>query len=544
MQNAIKQEISRESLLTQTPADLVNLVLELDSMYKLLDAKNNQLAEQLRIAMAEKYSSKSERFVDANQLLLFPAQSVSSAEESAGDGAPGTSESNAEKKPISKVKVVGHTRKPKPELSHVNIPAPAPSPELLPCTCCGVDRIATRQILQASRYQYIPASFIIEDLQSQVYECPKCGKSEPLIVKVPEVVENGNAAPGLLAQIVVARDDDHVPFNRQSKIFKRSGVDIPRSTICDYYGQTASILTPLYDYMHTLLELCDIISTDDTPVKVLDRTKIKKIKLGRVWVYIGDKTHPVTLFDSTSGRGRIGPLTFLSKFKGQLQGDCFSGNLAVSAAIGTTLVACLAHARRYFVKAQDNNKQGSDYALSVFQGLYEIERTAQELELNTEDVKRMRQEEAEPILNEFYLWLQKEYLTAQPKSTYGKALFYNINNWKELKQYIQDGNLKIDNNHCEREMKYIAMGRKAWLFFGSDKGGKNHAVILSILATCRRHSIEPVEYLTDVIQRLAEDRNANLEELLPYNWKQKYPIQSQEKPKSEVNSISSCSKAA
>lgn len=189
------------------------------------------------------------------------------------------------------------------------------------------------------------------------------------------------------------------------------------------------------------------------------------------------------------------------------------------ATIGTILVACLAHARRYFIKALLNEKHGCNQALLIFQALYEIERTAKELDVSSDELKLMREQESVPLLEKFHKWLQEQYTFAQPKSSYGKALFYCLNNWAELTQYVKDGELKIDNNHTEREMKYIAMGKHAWLFFGSDKGARDHAIVLSVLSTCRRHGVEPWAYLKDVIQRLTDDPAANLEELLPYNWK-------------------------
>jgi hypothetical protein len=322
-----------------------------------------------------------------------------------------------------------------------------------------------------------------------------------------------------MAQVAVSRDVDHMPFNRQVAMYARSGVPLNRSTLSDIHAQLAAILLPLYLLMKQILLESRIISTDDTPVKVLDRSKDKNIKTGRKWGYLGDNEHPVNVFDYTHGRGRDGPLTFLEGFKGILQGDCFSGNLAICAAMGTILVACLAHARRYFIKAMLNDKDGCNRALSMFQALYEIERTAKELELSTDEIRLMREEEAVPLLDNFYDWLQKQYALAQPKSSFGKALFYCLNNWNELKQYTTNGALKIDNNHTEREMKYVSMGKRAWLFFGSDQGGKNDAIVSSIISTCRRHGVEPWSYLTDVIQRLTENPAENLEELLPYNWK-------------------------
>lgn len=505
----------REDLLTLDVETLVDMFLSLDS-------RHQQLGDYVRELVTQKYGRKSERF--EGQLLIFPTPDVNAAEQTAEAT---STEEDIDTQPTvapTKPQKEGHSRnKPPEDLPRVTILAKPPADAELPCQCCGSPRIAGRQVFQQSRYQFIPASFYMEDLYSVVYECPKCENAPQLVAKVPEVVENGIAAPGLLAQVAVARDIDHQPFNRQSQIYSRSGVTLNRSTLCDFYAQVAYILLPLYTYMHLLLLQSRVIWTDDTPVKTLDRSKSKNIKLGRKWIYIGDEDHPVNLLDYTDGRGRAGPLLFLKDFKGFLQGDCFSGNLAVCAAAGTILVACLAHARRYFVKALSNDKKGCNEALLMFQSLYEIERTAKELDLSTDDLKLMRQEEAVPILNKFHDWLQKHYATARPKSSFAKALFYCLNNWRELTQYITEGFLSIDNNVSEREMKYVAMGRKCWLFFGSDKGGKDHAIVLSILSTCRRHGVEPLSYLTDVIQRLTENPNENLEDLLPYNWKRKYP---------------------
>lgn len=505
----------RESLRALDPELVIDMLLS-------LDAKYIQLGDYVRNLVTEKYGSKSERFEGPGQLLIFPGGNA--ADSASEDANPAGDDNEPKIKAPPKSKKPGHSRNPQPtELPRVTIIAPTPDHAKLSCPCCGLARIQVRQILQNSRYQFIPASFYFEDLYSAVYECPACDSPEKLVAKVPEPVEKGLAAPGLLAQVAIARDFDHIPFNRQSTIYQRSGVNLHRSTLSDFYSHVAAILLVLYEHMHLILLQSKIISTDDTPVKVLDRSKEKNIKLGRQWVYLGDQQHPVNLFDYTVDRGRDGPLTFLKGFFGFLQGDCFSGNLAVCAAIGTTLVACLAHARRYFIKAMLNDKQGCNQALTMFQALFEIEQTANELNLPTGELKLMREQEAVPLLTTFHTWLQKQYSFAQPKSSFGKALFYCLNNWNELTQYVKDGDLKITNNHSEREMKYIAMGRKAWLFFGSDRAGKDHAVVLSILSTCRRHGVEPWSYLTDVIQRITEDPSCNLDELLPYNWQQKYP---------------------
>jgi transposase len=495
-------------------------------MYLSLDSKYQQLGDYVRDLVSDKYGRKTERFEGNGQLLIFPNQNMSpdSDVQAEGDSSPNDANPNASATATRKKKK-GHSRNPEQtNIPRVRVIAPSPDEAKLPCACCGANRVEIGQVLQHSRYQFIPASFYYEDLYSVVYGCTSCDSSQKLVSKVPEAVKNGLAAPGLLAQVAVARDFDHLPFNRQSTIYKRTGVNLNRSTLCDFYAQLATILLPLYNFMHLTLLQSKIISTDDTPVKVLDRGMEKKIKRGRKWAFLGDDDHPVNLFRYTHSRGRDGPLEFLKGWTGILQGDCFSGNIAICAAMGTILVACLAHARRYFIKALLNDKQGCNKALSMFQSLYEIERTAKELGLSSDKLKLMREQEALPLLDTFHAWLQEQYSFAKPKSSFGKALFYCLNNWTELTQYLSDGDLKIDNNHTEREMKYIAMGRRAWLFFGSDKGAQDHAVVLSVLSTCRRHGVEPWAYLTDIIQRLAENPACNLEELLPYNWERKYPI--------------------
>jgi transposase len=499
----------RDSLLALDKDTLVDRLLS-------LEAKVDQLSDFIRDMVTQKYGKKTERFEAPGQLLVFPG-SMNEVTKPPAPAASSTVGNNSPKEETAKKP--GHGRKPIPEhLPRVPVEAKVPSDEERRCQCCDALQVAARRILRNSRYGYVPASFFVEDLYAVVYECPN-GHGEQLIAEVDEAVPNGKAAPSLMAQVAVSRDVDHMPFNRQVGMYARSGVPLNRSTLSDVHAQLAAILMPLYLLMKQILLESRIISTDDTPVKVLDRSKDKNIKTGRKWAYLGDKDHPVNLFDYTHGRGRDGPQTFLGAWRGILQGDCFSGNLALCASMGTILVACLAHARRYFIKAMLNDQEGCNQALLMFQALYEIERTAKELALSTDDIRMMREQEAMPLLDKLHNWLQQQYATAQPKSSFGKALFYCLNNWNELTQYVKDGELKIDNNHTEREMKYVSMGKKAWLFFGSDQGGKNDAIVSSIISTCRRLGVEPWSYLTDVISRLTENPCENLEELLPYNWK-------------------------
>jgi transposase len=294
--------------------------------------------------------------------------------------------------------------------------------------------------------------------------------------------------------------------------------------MCGWLTAVSITLRPLYDLMKELLLQSKVICTDDTPVKVQDRKKKKNIKTGRIWIYIGDKSYPFNLFDYTEGRGRAGPMQFLAGFKGYLQGDCFSGNEALCTASGALHCACNAHARRYFVKSLPNNKSASECALTFFQKLYKIESDARDFDLNTVDLQRMRQEESVPVLNEFKQWLDKESLSMLPQSSFGKAIFYCLNNWEALIRYTEDGDIAIDNNCSEREMKTVAVGRKNWYFLGSDAGGETAEVLMSLISTCKRHGVEPYAYLKDVITRLTNEPGYKRTDLLPNNWQPQQSI--------------------
>jgi transposase len=533
MQTALHQPLSRDSLGNLSREDLINLLLGFDSRY-------HQLAEYVRTLLEEKYGRKTERFDNPDQLRILPQLSAPAVDPVTTPTNGGSEVEQQTTAKAEKKKRAGRERKLPPDLPHVPITAPAPDQSVLACSCCGTERTVTRQILQGSRYQFVPAQFYFEDLMTQVYSCTNCQSDQELIVPCPEIVKNGKASAELLAQIVVARDCDHIPFNRQSSIYKRSGAELSRSTLGDHYSLAAKIVTPITTCLHQDLLQSEVISFDETPVKVQDRSKLKKIKVGRVWVYFGDDAHPVVMFDYTDGRGRDGPLAILAGYTGILQGDCYSGNLSVCSALGVIFAACNAHARRYFVKALAGNRQDCNTALSYYQDLYEVERSAKELELPPREKQKMREQESLPILNEFHDWLQKEQVTALPRSNYAKAVNYCLSNWQALTEFVTDGRLSIDNNHCEREMKYIAMGRKSWLFFGSDRAADDHAKLLSIIATCRRHKVDPWAYLTDVIKRLSENPNENPVDLLPYNWKKKH----QAAKLTEITHIEATPKAA
>jgi len=533
--------------------------------------QNRQLSELLQQFLREKHGRKTERFVDSGQLTLFDAEQQST------DDQP-------KDPPAKKPKSDSPRRDRNPRQSLVTRIRTKVNPlkqEDLVCKCCGDILVKVGECILHKRHDYIPAHTQVEELVEDIYACPGCAPDvvsaadlidpapKPLMsdtndpqrpVLAQELVQllrtppaedtlsqilddavatarakmlrtvgavaRCQASPSMLSYIAVSKYCDHLPLYRLEEIFARQGANIARSTMCGWLVVLTALLRPIYDVMHSKLLLCKVIWTDDTPVKVLVRKLQKNIKTGRIWVYIGDESQPFNVFHYTAGRAREGPKRFLRGFKRYIQGDCFSGNEAICTENGATLVACNAHGRRYFVKAILNYKAKSEEALRFFRRLFEIERTAKELGLNSADRKLMRTQEAKPILDEFKSWLDAARLYALPKSSFGKAVGYCLNNWTALIAYLEDGDLTIDNNLAEQQMKRVACGRKSWLFLGSENGGATAEVLLSIISTCKRHKVEPSAYLRAVIEQLIRDPFTDLETLLPHTWNSRAAIAS------------------
>lgn len=512
----------RQSKFKMTPGHLQDLDKDtLVTMLVKMQEQYQQLTESMQALLRDKYGPKTEHFVDRDQLRLFSDTTVESSQE-ASDRDNDLSRSERDTHAPADTKQNQRKRRDKnPRSSNmecIKIRGPEPSLEALTCGCCSVSRTLANEVSRGRRYVYQPARVHLEEFIASIFACNSCGSTLVVEPEISELELRIEADPGLQAVIAVERFDDSMPLNRQERRFARIGVPIARSTMVGWLRFSSKTLRPLYDRMHVLLLQSNAIATDDSPMKVLDRSKKKNIKLGRVWIYRGDDTHPFNLFDYTAGRGRDGPLTFLRGFNGYLMGDCFSGNQALCAETGATHVACNAHARRYFIKAQQNNQDGCSEILRMYRQLFKIESDAKELGVCGAELKLMREQESKPLLATMKEWLDRQVLTALPKSSFGKAVNYSLNNWDELTNFLLDGELRADNNLAEQEMKRVTINRKNSLFFGSDQGGEDSEVLMSLISTCRRHGVEPWAYLRDVITVLTKNPNHDLDSLLPHNW--------------------------
>ena len=237
-----------------------------------------------------------------------------------------------------------------------------------------------------------------------------------------------------------------------------------------------------------------------------------------MWVYLGDREHPYTVFDYTPNHSRDGPARFLAGYSGYLQADAYGGydGIYLGSAGRIVEVACWAHARRKFFDVRSSDPERGHAAIAWIRRLYDIEDAAKAM--SDEDRAAHRQEQARPLLTAFGQWLQEQRLSALPKSPIGQATAYALSNWEALCRYTNAGFLAIDNNAAERAIRPIALGRKNWLHLGSDHGGHTAAVLFSFTATCRRHDLDPFAYLRDVFTRLPALANDRLDELLPDRW--------------------------
>jgi hypothetical protein len=236
---------------------------------------------------------------------------------------------------------------------------------------------------------------------------------------------------------------------------------------------------------------------------------------------VGDDGHPYTVYDYTPNRSRDGPEAFLQEFRGYLQADAYSGydHFYEDELRGIVEVACWAHVRRKFFDAQSSDLMRSTVMLAYIRLLYDIEREARDRKLDSPARRALRQAKAKPILEDMRTYLQREQPQVLPKSPEGQAIAYTLSNWQALVRYCEDGELEIDNNGAERSLRGVAVGRKNWMFLGSDKGGRTAAVLTSLIATCKRLHVDPFAYLRDLFARISDHPQNRLAELLPHLWK-------------------------
>ena len=475
--------------------------------------KTNRLLQQV---LAARTGTRSEQ-LSADQLRLF-AQEL---------GIPTTEESKTEKgrdkdsggEPPA-TGSVSESRKPRgrqplaPHLKRERIVHDLDEAEKR-CTSC---KQQLRHIGEevSERYEYVPAQMLVIEDACQKYACACMVRTA---TKPAQPIEKSTASASMLAQVIVGKIADHLPVHRQVKMFRRLGVELPDQTLCGWLQQSAELLEPLYEHMKAFVLQSKVVGTDDTPVKVLDRT-LPHTRKGRFWPYVGDGDHPAVVYDYTPTRERAGPETFLTNYKGYLQLDAYPAYDKFFTESGRELieVGCWAHARRHVFQARDTDPARMGAVLAYIAQLYTVEKRARKCGITGEDLRLLRENSSRPVTQDLHSYLLRIQSELLPKSDAGQAVAYILKNWLALTRYLGDGDLAIDNNRTERSLRGIAIGRNNWTFLGSDRGGKTMAILRSFVTSCELNKIDPFAWFCDVLGRIASHSIQKLEQLFPHNW--------------------------
>jgi transposase len=482
--------------------------------------------QRLDLLLRKLYGPKAERF-DPNQPWLLPELAPNSAPDAAETP---TVELPGDDNDAAKPKRKGHGRKPLPkDLPRTRIEHTLPEAERI-CPCC--DEVCQKFGEDVSeQLDYQPASLFVCQHVRFKYACPKCHDHVTVGHAPIAVINKGLPGPGLLAQIAASKYADHLPLNRLERILGRHGIELSRSTMCDWMAHVATLLRPITDLMATLVRQSKALHTDATKMPFLDPKVAGKTLSGQMWVYVGDRDHPFDVFDFCRDHSAAGIDAFLQAhhYRGHLNADAHNlyDHLFVNGDI--LEVGCWSHCRRHFFDAKENDPTRAHVVLARISRLYTVETEARERIADRKLVGadadalrlQLRQEQSLPELAALHQWLLDEHPKVLPKSLLGQAFAYARRHWQALTRYLSDGFLAIDNNLAERTLRHVAIGSKNWLFAGSATGAQTAATLFSVTSSCHRHHLDVFAYLHAILQRLAHFSNPPPEQLrdwLPDRW--------------------------
>ena len=521
------------ALLPDDVAVLKQLVVQLLEQLRLCDERLQRQEHHIHLLLKRIYGSTSEKF-DPQQGMLFDNQA--DAEEAAASSPaplPAASPVSKNRDKHGRGRIPDETEREEvvhdlSEAEKAALGGPENLVELPPETSEQLDwRPSTLFVTVHVRKKY-----------ARKEQLPESGltlaeQNVAVARKPAEAIPGGLAGPGLMAQVITCKGADHLPLHRLEGIFKRQGVRISRQTMDGWWLQTAEFLQPLYDLAIRVVLASHVIHTDDTSVKVRDAWRKLKYT-GHFWPYVGDPLHPLTVFDYTTNHKRDGPAAFLKDYRGYVQADAFNGYDGIYLESDGRIieVACWAHARRKFHESRRLDAARMETALAWIGKLYAIEKELRQrcqgewqpltLEERAGRIAAERQERSRPLLDSFHTWLEAEAPKVLPKSAVRGAMNYTLGNWTALSVYPDDGWLDIDNNEGENSLRGLCIGRRNWLFVGSDRGGRAAAIHFSLLASCKRHGHDPWVYYRDVLTRLPAILPGASEEellaLLPHRW--------------------------
>ena len=495
--------LSDVKTLPDDPALLKGLITSLTSELTNRDVLIAKLQHQLSGLRRHQFGSRSET-IDQLELTL-EEQEIARASEASTTSNPSPQDDKQQPK-----------RRPLPE----NLPRE----ELIispgsACDACGgklheLGRDVTEEL------EYIPGRFVVNRIVRPRMACRCCEQ----IVQAPlpsRPIERGRPGPGLLAHVLVGKYADHLPLYRQSQIFERDGIDLQRSTLTDWVGQTANLLEPLADAIGHHVRGGQALFADDTPVKM---QAPGKTTTARFWAYVRDErpwagdAPPAAWYQFSVDRKGARPVSHLADYTGWMHADGYSGFNDLYRSGRINEVACMAHIRRKFVDV--HKAQGSAIAEEAIRRIAELYAVEKQARGSPPDERvRLRQARAGPLLNDLETWLTAQLRRISGKSPLAQAIRYALTRIKRLRPYLDHGFLEIDNNPAERSIRGIALGRKNWIFAGSERGGRSAAIAYTLIETAKLNGIDPQAWLTNVLDRIADHKINRIDELLPWNYR-------------------------
>jgi Transposase and inactivated derivatives len=500
--------------------DIESLPRDVDALLDVIAEQRKQFSaviESLHAQLAKlkqmTFGSRSERF--AGQALLF-------TEDLPIPPAP-------PKLPTTTVAAHERKRRGRPALP-AHLPRVRKEYDLTNEQKAGFDRIALIGEVVSSTLDVIPQKVFVIDHARAKYRCTKDGITSIVVADAqPSPLPKSNASAGMLAHVLVSKYCDGIPLARQEKIFARHGVDLARTTLDDWVLASAEKLSVLMPAFKAHVLGAPGMFADDTTLKLVEEGR-RRCRTARLWVYVssGARQDPqgnwvayprVAYFEFTQTREAVHPTRFLKGYHGFVQADDYNGYHPTFATGLAEHCLCWAHARRrYFeVESQAGASPLASEALSFIRGIYHID--TEYKDATPDERLAVRKEHTVPLLEKFYAWLRHHQPSLLPRSPLGKAFAYTLSNWAALMHFTTDGTVSLDSNLVERTIRPVAVGRKAWLFAASERGGHAAAVAFSLIESCKLAGVEPYAYLRDVLQRIDGHRIDRLHELLPFNWK-------------------------
>lgn len=509
------REHLREMVAAGRGDEAIDMVVEL--LCALRD-KNTELELRVRKLLKEHFGRRGEG-VSSEQLSLLLGELEQDGDEAEGsdDGETEADEESAaperstrKKKPRGRKPLPSHLPR---EREVIKVPE-----EERPCPSCGGERHCIgHEVSETLEFQ--PARLFVREHAREKLACRNCDGEVTIAETADKVIDKGLPGFGLLADIIVGKYDDKLPLYRLVTRYRRLGVDIAPSTMSDWVGAAAELLEPLAKLEGDKVLEAFLLQTDDTGLKVLDRQHAANIKRGALWGHIGDGKH--VYFFYSPDRKKKWPHEFLEGREGYIQADAAQVYDGLFTRPGSRAieVGCWMHARRKFVEALDAGDVRAAIPLGWIKKLYKVEARATATGASPEERLALRLSKSKPVLDDLGVWIEQVRSTEPPKEPLGKALTYAHNQWAALGRFLEDGRLPLDNGAPERLNRIIAVGRKNYLFAGSDAGGERAAVIYSLVGGCAVNGIDTWAYFSDVLAKLASGwKLSRLEELLPANW--------------------------